>query len=62
MKSDELVLRTKTMIEELNIKATRFADAVDIGRSTLYSWWAGSVKLSDKTLCRIEQYLNHYGF
>jgi predicted transcriptional regulator len=50
------------MIDELNIKANKFADTVQIGRSTLYAWWSGKLILSEATAQRIDEYLTRYGF
>lgn len=59
---DELIRRTHQMIDELNIKANKFADTVQIGRSTLYAWWSGKLILSEATAQRIDEYLTRYGF
>ena len=57
-----MIERTRKMIDELHIKATQFANEIGIARSSLYSWWAGSMKFSNQRLDIIEQYLNRYGF
>jgi predicted transcriptional regulator len=58
----DLIERTHTMIDELNIKATKFCDAVKISHSTLYAWWRGRLVLSDATAERIDSYLRRYNF
>ena len=54
--------RCKQFLNELGVKATRFADNVGIGRSTYYKWLNGEIELSENLEKKIDEYLRKYGF
>lgn len=54
--------RCEQFIKALGIKVTEFCANVGIGRTTYYIWKKGDLQLSDKTLKRIDEYLQKFGF
>lgn len=49
-------------IDELGVKATKLADNIGIGRSTLHFWLHGKIEISDKLQDKIDNYLKKYNF
>ena len=54
--------RIKTFLQTLGVQTTKFADNVGIGRSTLYMWRKGEIKISERLMQKIDDYLKMYGF
>ena len=58
----ELKERCRKFIDELGVKATKFADNAGIGRSTYYKWLNDKIEISNNLENRIDEYLKKYGF
>ena len=58
----ELKERCRKFIDELGVKATKFADNAGIGRSTYYKWLNDEIEISSNLEKRIDEYLKKYGF
>ena len=59
---DELKERCARFLSELGIATTKFCDRVQVSTSAYYAWKAGTLKLSEDTLNRIDSYLKQYNF
>jgi hypothetical protein len=46
----------------LGVPVTAFCRSVNILPTAFYSWKNGTIKLSDTTLTRIDEYLKNYNF
>ena len=58
----DLKERTHRFIDELGVVASKFAKNAGIGHSTLYLWWSGKIKLSERLERKIDEYLRRYGY
>lgn len=59
---EDLKERTHRFIDEVGVVVARFAGNVGIGISTLYRWWSGDIKLSERLENKIDEYLRRYGY
>ena len=62
MESKVIAERASLFLSELGVPVTKFCERVKIGVSTFYAWQAGTLKLSEATLERIDSYLTKYNF
>lgn len=57
-----LAERCFKFIETVGVPITKFCRNINLSRTCLYDWKNGKIKLSDKTLERIESYISQFGF
>lgn len=58
----ELLARCQKFMATLGVPVTAFCRSVNILPTAFYSWKNGTMKLSDTTLTRIDEYLKNYNF
>ena len=58
----ELTERCEKMLAELGISVAAFCRRVELSPSGYYRWKNGEISLSEKTLARIEAWLQKYNF
>ncbi len=57
-----IIERVEKMREEFHLPVLSFCRCANISPTLFYGWRSGSIKPSDKTLARIDDYLRRYNF
>ncbi len=58
----ELLARCERFMSELGISKTAFCSRIELSTNGYFAWRAGTLKLSEATLRRIDGYLQKYNF
>lgn len=58
----ELKARLQKFLDELGVPVTVLSSKISLSPQSLYDWRKGKLRLSEKTLNRLDEYLKKYNF